>query len=136
MAAAPIETPALAPDAAVAAAQHHATAPLLSLTWPTDQKAEWKVSYRRQGAPAEVTVDDRTAKVKPPRPPQPETVARLMRRIHDGTGMGTTWQIIIFIGGLIPALLAITGTLMWLHARRRDHAMRERRAMAQLAPAE
>jgi hypothetical protein len=63
-------------------------------------------------------------------------VARLMRRIHDGTGMGTMWQVIIFIGGIIPALLAVTGILMWLHARRRDRAMRKRRAAAILAPAE
>ncbi len=136
MAAAPIEAPALTPDTAIAAAQHHATGPLFTLTWPTDQKAEWKIAYQRDGGPAEVVVDDRSGKAKPPKPPQPETVARLMRRIHDGTGMGTTWQVIIFIGGLIPALLAITGILMWLHQRRRDRAMRERRAMAQLAPAE
>ena len=136
MAATPIEAPALAPDAAVAAAQPHATGPMLTLTWPTDQKAEWKVSYQREGGPAEVTVDDRSGKAKAPKPPQPETVARLMRRVHDGTGMGTTWQVIIFIGGIIPALLAVTGILMWLHARRRGRAMRERRAAAILAPAE
>jgi hypothetical protein len=41
-----------------------------------------------------------------------------MRRIHDGTGMGALWQTIIFIGGIIPALLAVTGILMWLHIRR------------------
>ena len=41
-----------------------------------------------------------------------------MRRWHDGTGMGALWQTIIFIGGLIPALLAVTGILMWLNLRR------------------
>jgi uncharacterized iron-regulated membrane protein len=41
-----------------------------------------------------------------------------MRRIHDGTGMGALWQTIIFLGGLIPALLAVTGLMMWLNARR------------------
>ena len=136
MGAAPIESPALAPDAAIAAARRHSTGPLLTLTWPTDQNKEWKVAYQRNGGPAEVTIDDRSGKAKAPKPPQPETVARLMRRIHDGTGMGLGWQVIIFIGGLIPALLAITGVLMWLHQRRRDQAMRERRATAQFAPAE
>ena len=136
MAAPPVETPALAPDAVMAAAQPHATGPLLTVTWPTAEKSEWKVAYQRNGGPAEVTIDDRTGKAKAPKPPQPETVARLMRRIHDGTGMGLGWQVIIFVGGLIPALLAVTGILMWLHMRRRDRAMRERRAMAQLAPAE
>ena len=136
MAAAPVEVPALTPDAAIAAAQRHAAGRLLTLTWPTDQKAEWKVAYQRDGGLFEVTVNDRNGQAKPPKPPQPETWARLMRRIHDGTGMGATWRVIIFIGGLIPALLAVTGILMWLHQRRRDRAMRERRAMARLAPAE
>ena len=136
MAAAPLEVPGLAPDDAVAAAQAHSTGPLLTLTWPTDQKAEWKVAFAREGGSAEVTVDDRNGTAKAPKPPQPETVARLMRRIHDGTGMGTAWQVIIFIGGIIPALLGVTGILMWLTARRRERAMRERRVAAQLAPAE
>lgn len=39
-----------------------------------------------------------------------------MRRIHDGTGTGALWHTIIFIGGLIPAALAVTGVLMWLSA--------------------
>ena len=41
-----------------------------------------------------------------------------MRRIHDGTGMGALWQTIIFVGGLVPAILAVTGILMWLNVRR------------------
>ena len=40
-----------------------------------------------------------------------------MRRWHDGTGMGLVWQIVIFIGGIIPALLAVTGIVMWLRSR-------------------
>jgi uncharacterized iron-regulated membrane protein len=72
---------------------------------------------------------DGAAKVTPPRPPQPETVARLMRRIHDGNGMGLVWQIIIFLGGLIPAMLGVTGVIMWWRARgwRGDLARRKAR---------
>jgi uncharacterized iron-regulated membrane protein len=43
--------------------------------------------------------------------------------------MGALWQIIIFIGGLIPAMLAVTGVIMWWKARRRRTAMIERRAL-------
>ena len=32
-----------------------------------------------------------------------------MRRIHDGTGMGAVWQVIIFLGGVLPTALAVTG---------------------------
>jgi hypothetical protein len=76
------------------------------------------VSFDRPGGAAEVTVDDRTGQARPPGPQRPETTARLMRRIHDGTGMGALWQTIIFVGGLVPAILAVTGILMWLNVRR------------------
>ena len=64
--------------------------------------------------------------------------ARLMRRIHDGTGMGLLWRVVIFIGGVIPAVLAVTGIMMWLNVRRRLRAMDSRREgrAEYLAPAE
>jgi len=40
-----------------------------------------------------------------------------MRRIHDGTRMGFLWQVVIFLGGLLPAVLAVTGVIMWWRAR-------------------
>jgi uncharacterized iron-regulated membrane protein len=126
--AAPIAETRLTPEQIVQLANPHATGPLTQLTWPTEPKRKWKASFARDGGPAEVEVADKDSEVTPPKPPQPETTARLMRRIHDGTDMGLAWQIIIFIGGLIPALLAVTGIMMWLNIRRRDRAMRDRRA--------
>jgi uncharacterized iron-regulated membrane protein len=108
----------LDPDSAVAAARPLAGGELVGLAWPSDPESRWKISFARPGGAAEVTIDDRSAAAGPPKLPQPETTARLMRRIHDGTGMGGLWQTIIFIGGLIPALLAVTGTMMWLNVRR------------------
>ena len=57
-----------------------------------------------------------------------------MRRIHDGTGMPFVWQVIVFAGGILPAVLAVTGILMWLRMRRRR--TRHRRAMGDLVEAE
>ncbi|HEX8468736.1 MAG TPA: PepSY-associated TM helix domain-containing protein [Allosphingosinicella sp.] len=108
----------LTPDEALAAARPLAGGGLVNLAWPSGPEARWKISFARPGGAAEVTVDDRSAEASPPKPPQAETTARLMRRIHDGTGTGALWQTIIFVGGLIPALLAVTGILMWLNARR------------------
>lgn len=117
MRARPLEQTAMTVDQAVAAAQPHATGALVSITYPTDVQADWRVSFARAGGPAEVTIADGSGEVTPPRAVQPETRARLMRRLHDGTNMGLVWQIVIFIGGIIPALLSITGLVMWWRSR-------------------
>jgi uncharacterized iron-regulated membrane protein len=118
MAAPPAAETRLSGDAALAAARPLASGDLVSLTWPGEADMKWKLAFAGPDGTAEVAVDDRSGKATPPAAPRPETTARLMRRIHDGTGMGAPWQLIIFIGGLIPALLAVTGIIMWLHVRR------------------
>ena len=123
----PLVDTGLSADAALAAAQAHATGPLVSIAWPTTRSAEWTVGFARAGGNAEVKVSDADGIAAPPAPPRPETFARTMRRWHDGTGMGPVWQVIIFIGGILPALLAVTGFLMWLKSRRwRAQAARRR----------
>ena len=129
----PLERPATDMDAALAAASPHATGRLVSIAWPTDQAPEWRIAFEREGGPAEVTVADGSAQAMPPRPPRPETRARFMRRLHDGTGMGLGWQIVIFIGGIVPALLAITGIVMWLRSRG-WRAELEKKRKARLVP--
>ena len=133
----PLEAPAMTGQAALAAAQPFATGHLLTITWPTEQKREWKVAFEREGDPAEVLVSDRDATATAPEPPRPETLARTMRRWHDGTGMGPVWQVVIFFGGLIPAGLAVTGVMIWLRSRRaRGKAKGHRASLRQLQPAE
>ena len=127
----PLADPASSVDEAVAAAKPLATGQMVSIAWPSDQKAEWKIGFARNGGTAEVVVADGTESAKPPSPPQPETLARTMRRWHDGTGMGPVWQIVIFIGGIIPALLSITGIIIWWRARKpRAKASAYRQAIA------
>jgi uncharacterized iron-regulated membrane protein len=127
----PIANPASTVDQAITAAKPFATGNLISISWPTDQKPEWKIGFARKGGPAEVTVADATRSAKHPSPPQPETLARTMRRWHDGTGMGPIWQVVIFLGGIIPALLSITGIIIWWRARKpRARAVAYRQATA------
>jgi uncharacterized iron-regulated membrane protein len=127
----PLVNPTTGVDSAVQAAAPLATGQLTSIGWPTDQKPEWKIGFARQGGTAEVVVDDSTARATPPKPPQPETLARTMRRWHDGTGMGPVWQVVIFLGGIIPALLSITGLIIWWRARKpRARAATYRKATA------
>lgn len=133
----PLSDPNVPVDAALAAARPHAAGAIALVTWPTDQSPKWKLSFARDGGPAEVEVADSSGEATPPRPPRPETRARLMRRWHDGTGMGPVWQAVIFLGGLIPAGLAVTGIVMWLRSRGwRAKLRRKRRALAVPQPAE
>jgi uncharacterized iron-regulated membrane protein len=125
--ASPLAETRMSADAAVAAAQAHAPGALVSIAWPTDQAPEWKIGFERKGGPAEVKVADSDGKATPPSPPKPEPIARTMRRLHDGTGMGPVWQIIIFLGGIAPAALAITGIIMWLRSRGWRSRLRDRR---------
>ena len=133
MRATPLEHPTMTVDQALAAAKPHATGGLVSIGWPTDQKAEWKVSFARDGGPAEITVADATGEAMPPKPPQPETLARTMRRWHDGTGMGPVWQVLIFLGGIIPALLSVTGIIIWWRARKPRQKARDYQRLAATA---
>jgi uncharacterized iron-regulated membrane protein len=118
MAAPPAAETRLTPDSALAAARPLADGALLALAWPAGSEAKWKISFDRPRGADEVAVDDRSGTATPPSAPRPETTSRLMRRIHDGTGMSVFWQAIIFVAGLVPGLLAVTGILMWLHIRR------------------
>jgi uncharacterized iron-regulated membrane protein len=113
----PLEQTLLHPEvAALMAARGDAV--LRTLTWPTTQSPQWTVAVNdaRRGA-AEFKVHDRTGAVERQQP-RPASVARTMRRWHDGDGMGPIWQSIIFLGGILPALLAVTGIVMWLRTRR------------------
>ena len=107
-------------------------ASLRSVTWPTDLSADWTVTFQGRGqgggAPIGVKVADDTggATAAPARPQG--GVARWMRRIHDGTDMGVLWQVIIFLGGILPAVLAVTGVIMWWRARKWKAELAARRA--------
>lgn len=110
----PLAAPRLDVDTVIAGAQVLAPGEWRQIAWPTDRKPVWSVSF--SDLPGTVTIDDATGAAGIATAP-PETTARLMRRLHDGTRMGLLWQTIIFLGGLIPALLAVTGIIMWWRAR-------------------
>ena len=132
----PLAQPHLTPDAALAAAQPLAgTARLTAITWPTDRAPEWKLAYANVG---EVAVNDTTGAATPPQRAVGGPQRPLMRRWHDGTGMGPVWQILIFLAGIIPAILAITGLVMWWRSRGWKKALAKRRRERALAaqPAE
>ncbi|MBW8752696.1 MAG: PepSY domain-containing protein [Sphingomonadales bacterium] len=134
----PLEAPAQTPEAVLAAAHGLASGEVTSLAWPTDQKAEWAVTLKpAQGRPVSVVVDDAAGRARVDRKAFGGAggLARTMRQLHDGTDMGAVWQVIIFLGGLLPAALAVTGVIMWWRARGWRGEIEERRARVS-APAE
>ena len=40
-----------------------------------------------------------------------------MRELHDGHSYNIIWQTVIFLAGLAPAILGITGVIMWIRTR-------------------
>jgi uncharacterized iron-regulated membrane protein len=125
----PLASPAQPLAAVIDKAEVASRGKLRSVAWPTDLSADWTVTFAGKGGPGaavKVADDTGTALAAPARPQG--GIARLMRQIHDGTGMGAVWQAIIFIGGILPAALAVTGVIMWWRARGWKSKLAARRA--------
>lgn len=113
----------LSPDAAIATAiglDAHGDLPLAQIGWPEGgREAEWTITFREGERSVAIKVpDDGSApEAEAGRADPAQGVARLMRRLHDGVGLPLIYQLIIFVGGLAPLLLGVTGVLMWLRLR-------------------
>jgi uncharacterized iron-regulated membrane protein len=134
----PIEHPTTTVDAAVARAlAEKPGASITTVSTPTAGKdPAWRIQLKTPGAkePSTVQVLDATGEIrKGKRGGQgagpaggeggPDPLSRWMRRIHDGGEMGMLWQSIIFLAGVAPAVLGVTGIVMWLRRRARQRAL-------------
>lgn len=115
----PVERTGLSADQAIARALAVVPGRVRQVGWPTERTPDWSIQLAGEPRRTVSVADDAgTAALAPSRAGQ-GPVARWMRRIHDGDGMGPVWQTIIFLGGVLPAVLAVTGLIMWWRARRR-----------------
>ncbi len=108
------------PDAVAATARARVPGIVHEIEWPSGKAARWSVTIDGADGAKQVAVadaDGTVAEISTPRPHGGPGVAGLMRRIHDGQGTGPIWQALVFLGGLLPAILAITGVIMWWRAR-------------------
>lgn len=126
----PIPNPKLSlVEAVVAARAEVPDAALASVSVPTrGREPAWRVELKQPSAerPISVQVVDATGEVKRQRGGGgggPDPLSRLMRQVHDGAGMGIVWQTIIFVGGMAPVVLSVTGLIMWLRRRARRIAI-------------
>ena len=120
----PLASPHLSVDQALAAASPRGRA---TVTWPTDKDGAWTIVA---GRAARVQIDDASGGIKPASGDEPVRTRPLYRRLHDGTGLGFLWQLIIVLGGIAPAVLGVTGIVMWLRTRTWRGAVKRGRSEA------
>ena len=118
----PLATTHLTVDQALTAASVRGP---VTITWPTDKERVWKIASGHKM----VQVDDRNGAVSLAKDGMTARPRPFYRRLHDGTGMGLVWQIILFLGGLAPAGLGVTGIVMWLRTRKWRADVAQRKAM-------
>ena len=134
-AAAPLAEPGLPIDMAVAAAMAEAPGGrLAAITLPTEgRRPAWRIQFAAEGEGpgATVQVADEDGSIRKGRggagPGRADLLSRSMRTIHDAQDTPWIWQLLVFLTGVAPALLGVTGTVMWLRRRaRRAHLNRLR----------
>jgi uncharacterized iron-regulated membrane protein len=120
-----LAAPHLTVDAAVAAALAEAgPGKVQQVVLPASgSHPAWRIQLRGQEGGVQVRVDDGSGKAKasvapPPGPGGGDPLLRLMRQLHDGDDMGSLWRAVIAAAGLAPALLGVTGVVLWLKRRR------------------
>jgi uncharacterized iron-regulated membrane protein len=116
----PLADTNLGVEQAVLAAQALGSGRATSVIWPTERQPAWRVSFGGEGGkPEMVSVDDDSGQATAAAPDRRRSgVVRLNRNLHDGEGMSLVWQVIIFLAGLMPTILGVTGIWMWLRMRR------------------
>jgi uncharacterized iron-regulated membrane protein len=117
--------PAIDADQAVAAAlAANLGAKLQVLTLPRRKAPAWKVEFT-DDRPA-VLVDAENAAVTPA-PTEPvrrgDPISRWMRQTHEGEGYGDLLRWLSALTGLAPAILGVTGVILWWTKRQRRKAI-------------
>jgi uncharacterized iron-regulated membrane protein len=117
--------PAIDADRAIAAVlAANPGAKLQVLTLPGRKAPAWKVEFT-DDRPA-VLVDAENAAVTPA-PTEPvrrgDPISRWMRQTHEGEGYGDLWRWVAALTGLAPAILGVTGVILWWTKRQRRKAI-------------
>jgi len=133
------------PDQALAAAlaaEPGASALALFMAAPDPRAGDapvWRVQVRRPagGGDLMLLVDDRTRAVRPlPDPLAGDRAAQMIRWIHQGEVGGALWRAVVFLCGIMPSVLGVTGIVVWLRGRRQRRLTRSESAAPRLEAAE
>jgi len=111
-------------DIASAAMTARPTSDLLAIFFP-NQGGAWRVQLRENGKsePLTLMVNDRSGAVSILEPLAGDRIAFWIRWLHEGSHAGEVWRFVVFLSGVIPAALGVTGILIWLRQRRQRALM-------------
>ena len=135
----PVAAPRMTADQAVTAAeQATGGSDYASVRLPTQGgDGAWQVMVLGDNGPAFVAVDDATGQAKamqgrrggfrggfgPGFRPRGEggrgPAMRMVRVLHAGNDASIVWRLLMFVVGLVPTILGVTGVVFWLKTRRR-----------------
>lgn len=121
--------PSIGVDEAVAIARSlHPAAAVTGIGLPAGPRGAYRVNLREAGdsdaRPVTVVfIDPRSRAIvlsadRASRTPADRFLA-WQRPVHEGSAGGDVWRALVFAGGLLPALLVVTGLQVWLASRRR-----------------
>jgi uncharacterized iron-regulated membrane protein len=127
--------------AAALAAQPGMSARAIVMAAPVanvSQTSAWRVDLRAaDGGDRTLLVDDRTLAVHDlPDALAGDRAAQWIRRIHQGEVGGPLWRLALFVCGIMPSVLGVTGIVGWMRGRRRRRLVDNTRRTPQLAGAE
>lgn len=93
---------------------------IASINYPTKQSNGWRVQMRDAGKsePVTLSINDKTGAVSVIEPRAGDRIAFWIRWLHEGSHAGEVWRFIVFVSGIMPAILGVTGILLWLRQRR------------------
>ncbi len=93
---------------------------LAAIFLPTQQSGAWRVQLRDAEAAETTTimVDDRSGTPGRVTPLAGDRAALWIRAIHEGGRGGFIWKVLVFVCGVLPAVFAITGVVIWWRSRR------------------
>jgi uncharacterized iron-regulated membrane protein len=86
-----------------------------------DSQPVWRiVLHRADGEAITILVNDRNGELSQlPLPLAGDRLAQWMRWLHEGSHTGVIWRFVVFLTGIFPIVLGVTGVMMWLRDRRR-----------------
>lgn len=91
-----------------------------AISYPNPQTGAWRVRLREDGKtePVTILINDRSGDVSVVQPLSGDRTASWIRWLHEGSHSGEIWRFVVFLSGIMPAVLGVTGILIWLRQRR------------------